>query len=104
MQSILLDIRSPAEYAAGHLPDSILIPTALPPDSDWKLTERYLWMVMYGKPAQVTIYVYCKKGVRAGHAANILRRMGYTNVVSLGGVEEGALALDLQTGRRSLVH
>lgn len=103
MQPLLLDIRSPAEYAEGHLPDSILIPTAVPPDSNWPLTERYLWMVMAGKPADVPIYVYCKKGIRARQAADILNRMGYRNVTSLGGVEEGQLASDLQRGVVRLV-
>jgi len=103
VQSILLDIRSPTEYAAGHLPDSILIPTDPPPNARWDLTDRYLHWVMYGKPLDMPVYVYCKKGVRAHEAEQMLRRLGHTHVISLGGVEEGKLADDLRAGVVSLV-
>lgn len=103
MRHILLDIRSPAEYAQGHLPDSILIPTDAPPHARWDLTEKYLWMVMYGKPLDMPVYVYCRKGIRAHEAQQILRRLGHTNVISLGGVEEGKLADDLHAGVVTLV-
>ena len=103
MQQILLDIRSPTEHAGGHLPDAILIPTDPPPQARWDLTEKYLWMVMYGKPLDMPVYVYCHKGIRAHEAEKMLRRLGHTNVTSLGGVEEGKLADDLRTGVVSLV-
>lgn len=103
MHTIILDVRTPEEYAEGHLPDSILIPTKPPPDSDWELTRRYLWMVMYGKPMATRVYVYCRKGIRAGRAVEMLRQLGYTNVVSLGGVDEGQLADDLRRGVVKLV-
>ncbi len=103
MQSILLDIRSPTEHAAGHLPDSILIPTDPPPNANWGLTDKYLWMVMYGKPLDMPVYVYCRQGLRAAEADKMLRRLGHTNVTSLGGIEEGKLADDLRTGVVSLV-
>lgn len=103
MKQILLDIRTPSEYASGHLPDAILIPTESPPQADWGLTERYLWMVMQGKPLALPVYVYCRKGIRAREAQKMLHRLGYTNVTSLGGVEEGQLGADLRSGVVSLV-
>lgn len=103
MEKIVLDIRSPSEYAAGHLADSILIPTDAPPDSNWVLTDKYLWMVMFGKPLTLPVYLYCRKGIRAHEAQQMLYRRGYTNVTNLGGIEEGQLGADLQSGVVSLV-
>ena len=102
MQQILLDIRSPSEYAAGHLPDSILIPTALT-NADWALTDKYLWMVMFGKPLNIPVFVYCRKGIRAAEAMKMLNRQGFTNVTNLGGLEAGKLGDDLRAGTVALV-
>lgn len=102
MQQVLLDIRSPVEYAQGHLPDAILIPTEAT-NTDWALTDKYLWMVMFGKPLNIPVYVYCKKGIRAAEAVKMLHRQGFTNVTSLGGVEAGKLGDDLRSGAAVLV-
>jgi len=46
-------------------------------------------------PKNKLIMVYCKKGVRAGLAKNILRMLGYRNVISLGGVDTEPLRSQL---------
>lgn len=100
---LIFDVRTPTEHAAGHLPDSILLPTEPPPAADWTLTQRYLDAIMGGKSFDTPIYLYCRKGKRSGTAAEMLRRMGFRNVSDMGGVEEGALAAELRSGHRTLV-
>ena len=73
---ILLDVRSDMEYSAGHIPGAVLLPNetigseALPqlPDKDQ------------------LIMVYCRSGNRSRQAAEKLVRLGYTNVVEIGGI------------------
>lgn len=100
---LTLDIRTPQEYAQGHLPDAILVPTRPPPEADWQLTRRYLGYILGGKSYQTPIYVYCKLGKRSGVAAQMLREMGFQNVVDMGGVEQGYVADKLATGELRLV-
>lgn len=103
LQPLILDIRSSAEYAQGHLPDAILVPSAPPPDTDWGITRRYLDAILGGKVFDTPIYVYCAKGRRSQVAAQILRQMGFHSVHDMGGVEEGVLAGELARGQRQLV-
>ncbi len=72
----ILDVRSPAEYAEGHIPNAMLIP-----DSEIAFrAEDEL-----PDPDQL-ILVYCRSGVRSKGAAAQLEMMGYTNVKEFGGI------------------
>ena len=94
---IILDIRTPKEFCQGHLCGAINIPTplpagpGLPPLSLNQLHTLYnrlqssLQRELTNTQSNVRVAVYCKKGVRAGIAANMLRQMGY-NVINLGGI------------------
>lgn len=70
-QAVIIDVREPGEYAAGHLPGAINIPRGL------------LEFTVFKKITDVntTIYVYCKTGGRASLAAKTLQDMGYSNSV-----------------------
>lgn len=72
---VIVDVRTPAEFAAGHLEGAIHIEvgtfassTALPAD---KATP---------------IVTYCAAGVRAGNAVSEIQALGYTDVVNGGGI------------------
>lgn len=69
--AVILDVREPGEYAAGHLPGAINIPRGL------------LEFAVSGKIPDVNakIYVYCKTGGRAALATKTLQDMGYTNSI-----------------------
>ena len=70
---ILLDVRSVQEYAEGHRPGSICIPS-------------YDIIRMAGKilpDKQAVIVAYCENGTRSSKAVNILKKMGYKNVYNL---------------------
>ncbi len=75
----VLDVRSRAEYAAGHIPGSIHIP---------------FWAVLWrtgelGAAADDPIVVYCGHGPRAQLARAALRRRGFTRVACLAGHMSG---------------
>jgi phage shock protein E len=71
----LLDVRTPEEYAAGHLQGSMLIPHT-------SIREK-VGAAVPDKQAQ--IFVYCHSGRRSSIACQALTELGYTKVVNLGG-------------------
>lgn len=74
---LVLDVREPDEYAAGHLPGAVNIPRGL---LEFKLSAT---------PAlerrDLKIVVYCKTGGRAALSACTLHEMGYVSVQSVAG-------------------
>ena len=73
---IILDVRRPDEYSAGHIPGAInvaneSIGTARIPE----LPDK-----------DQLILVYCRSGRRSKEAAEKLVKLGYTNVVEFGGI------------------
>ena len=73
---IILDVRTPEEFAEKHIPNAINIPNEtigtaeIPelPDKDQ------------------LILVYCRSGNRSKQASQKLADMGYTNIVEFGGI------------------
>ena len=68
---LILDVRKPSEWSAGHIKGSLNIYVGH--------LEKRLSEISKDKP----VVVYCSVGHRAGLAASILLRAGYTNVYSL---------------------
>ena len=75
-ECIILDVRTPEEFAEGHIPGAILIP-------DYEITEKAS-NILTDKDA--LILVYCRSGRRSKNAANQLVDMGYTNIKEFGGI------------------
>ena len=77
----LVDVRTPEEYASGHIPTAVNIPVNTiadhPPTQD----------------KAALIIVYCQSGGRSATAKKTLDGMGYTRVVNFGSVTrwKGAL-------------
>jgi rhodanese-related sulfurtransferase len=69
----LVDVRSPEEYARGHLPGAVNIPVQ---DLDRRLADV--------GPVDHELIVYCRSGHRSSRAAQILREHGFTKVHNLG--------------------
>ncbi len=73
---IIVDVRTQAEYASGHVPGAVLIPNetisdqmpALLPDLD------------------AEVLLYCRSGNRSAQAAKKLAAMGYTRIYDFGGI------------------
>lgn len=73
----LLDVRTPEEYAAGHLKGAVLY------DYHSDDFERKLSQL----PKEDTIVIYCATGYRSIRAARLLEKMGYAVVHMDGGIE-----------------
>lgn len=71
----LLDVRTPEEYAAGHIEGA----------TNFSLQDIQAGKRPSGSKSQA-IYVYCHSGNRAGQAAAILQNAGYSNVIDLGAI------------------
>lgn len=80
--SLVLDVRTPEEYAQGHLDDALLIPVA---ELEARLAE--VDSALAGEKNK-KIVTYCKAGRRAGQAKLLLEQHGYTNVVNGGGYDD----------------
>jgi len=75
--AVVLDVRTPAEFAAGHLPNARNIPLA---ELDKRAAEL---------PANKPVLVCCTSGVTSSRAAGVLRKAGRTEVFNLSGGLDG---------------
>ena len=72
---VILDVRTPEEFAAGHVPGAVNIPYTHLPARISALPSA----------ADKDIVVYCATGVRAERAATRLRENGFTRLLHLEG-------------------
>jgi rhodanese-related sulfurtransferase len=71
---ILIDVRTPQEFASGHIPGAVNIAVE-------ELAQR-LNEVPQDKP----VVLYCRSGNRSGQAAQILDSAGYAQIYDLGAI------------------
>lgn len=72
----LVDVRTPQEYAQGHIPGALSLPLdRLSAMAQKKLPDK-------DKP----VIVYCLSGRRSAQAVMILTQMGYKDIRNLGGI------------------
>ena len=71
---ILLDVRTPSEYAEGHIKGSMLMPLQTLQQNVTQLTDK-----------SKKIYVYCRSGSRSAQAVTLLQQLGFTNVENMKG-------------------
>ncbi|MCC6168903.1 MAG: sulfurtransferase [Caldilineaceae bacterium] len=82
---VLVDTRTPGEYAQGHLPGAINWDwmNGVPAGS-WNtlrpLAELYSDLTAHGITPDKEIVTYCRSGARASHTYLLLRRLGYPRV------------------------
>ena len=73
---IILDVRTPEEFADKHIPGAVNIPNeTIGTEEIPELPDK-----------DQLILVYCRSGNRSKQAAEKLADMGYTNVVEFGGI------------------
>ena len=73
---LLIDVRTPEEFASGHIDGSVNIPVE---EMQGRLDDV---------PSDVPIVVYCRSGNRSATAARILTEAGYAHVYDLGGIQD----------------
>ena len=82
---MLLDVRSPGEYASGYVEGAVNLPL-----------DRFVQEYESLAPDKTRqIVVYCQSGARSGQAVQFLLQQNYANVVD--GISAGTVAL--KTGR-----
>jgi len=75
---IILDVRTPEEFADKHIPDAINIPNETIGTEDIpELPDK-----------DQLILVYCRSGNRSKQASEKLAALGYTNIVEFGGIND----------------
>ena len=75
---IILDVRTPEEFAEKHIPDAINIPNeTIGTEEIPELPDK-----------EQLILVYCRSGNRSKQASEKLVSLGYTNIVEFGGIND----------------
>lgn len=73
--ALLLDVRTPEEYAGGHIPGSRNLPLDTLSHKAAALADK-----------DTPLFLYCRSGARSGQAARLLQNLGYTRVTNIGGI------------------
>ncbi len=69
----IIDVRSPQEFIAGHIPDAINIHV-----DDEKFLEKIRRL-----DQQKTYYVYCRSGARSARACKKMAKEGFTSLFNV---------------------
>ena len=80
--TVLIDIREPAEYQRGHIPGAMIIPRGL---LEFEILPALQKRGAGTAPADCDIVLYCGTGGRSALAAKSLDAMGFRNVKSMDG-------------------
>ena len=80
----VIDVRSDAEVKTGIIQDAIHI--------EWTKIDKEITKIDISKDH--AIYLYCRSGNRSGKAVDILKNIGYVNVINAGGIKDAAKKLD----------
>ncbi len=75
--ALLVDVRTPAEFAEGHLAGARNIP----------LDQVRNRIAEFGPDRDARIVVYCRSGRRSGLARDALRELGFRQVLNGGGYD-----------------
>ena len=73
--AVVIDVRTPEEYAEGHLASARNVPLA----GDFEADVSRL-------PRDATYVLYCRTGNRSAQAAEVMERLGFTDVRDAGGL------------------
>ena len=80
LQPVIIDTRTPEEYAGGHLDGALLMPyDAIGGMIEAKVPDK-----------NTPLMLYCRSGARSEMARKTLASMNYTRVENLGGMQTAA--------------
>ncbi len=87
-----LDVRTEAEFAAGHPAGAANVPVVRPDPATQQLALNpdFLRVVQAHFPPQMPLVVGCQSGVRSQRAAELLAQAGYSAVANMQGGFGGA--------------
>ena len=80
LDSLILDVRTPEEFEASRIPNSVNI--------DFYNPE--IFMQEIGKlDKDKSYYIYCRTGVRSANSCQLMKELGFINIYNLiGGIVE----------------
>ncbi len=80
-KGVLLDIRTPREFASGHIPGAVLM--------DYHHPAFHFELANLDRNAPY--FIYCRTGNRTQQAMSLFKELGFSSVVGLrGGIEQWA--------------
>ena len=79
-ESMIIDVRTPEEYAAGHLDGAALIDIK-DASFDAKIAEL---------DPNASYIIYCRSGNRSAQAVERMKEAGFTNLTDLGSLENAS--------------
>ncbi len=82
---IILDVRRPDEFAAGHIPGAVNLPNETIGTA--KSAEDVEIQGVLPDQEQM-ILVYCRSGNRSKQAAQKLADLGYVKIIEFGGIQD----------------
>lgn len=74
---ILLDVRTKEEYESGYIKGAINLPNE-------EIGDREIALL---PDKNAKIFVYCRSGNRSKQAAEKLVKLGYTDIINIGGIQ-----------------
>ncbi|MGJ8722480.1 MAG: rhodanese-like domain-containing protein [Salinibacterium amurskyense] len=84
--TILIDVRTPAEYDAGHLEGATLL----------DLTGGEFAAALPTLDPEAEYAVYCKSGNRSGQAVALMEEAGFENIIDLGSIGEAEASTQIE--------
>ncbi len=86
--AVWIDVRTPEEFAAGHLEGAVNVPH-----------ERIeAGVEALGLEPDTPIYLYCRSGRRSGIAAEALAGRGFRHLTNAGGLDEARALFNADPG------
>ena len=79
---LIIDVRTQEEFQSGHIENASNI--------QWQNISIIQEKITKDKK----IYLYCRSGNRSQKATDILIKLGYEDVLNIGGLKEAAILLD----------
>jgi phage shock protein E len=89
---LFLDVRTQAEHLERRIADSVNVP----------LDQLHTGIARVAPDKSAPLAVYCLSGSRASSAVGILKGLGYSSVVNIGGI--GAWTGELASGKPQKKH
>ncbi len=78
VNQLILDVREPAEFAAGQLPNAVNIPRGV---LEFQIGNH----PAFSGQQNADIIVYCQSGGRSALATEALHKLGFSKAVSMAG-------------------
>jgi phage shock protein E len=85
--ALIIDVRSPDEFASGHLPNAINLP----------LGDIQNRIVQHAPNKDQPLLLHCLSGTRSGMAKSQLKKLGYTNAHNLGSYNRARSLVDTKS-------